>query len=584
MKHLFKFLSAALLISAATAIASDCNRDCNYGEYGERCKCTDCGSTLYLPRPQGSDTAYFYNPYYYGCGSCPSDICSAWKLGFRYTQTFDGENIAKCLLGNDSLTFVGFGTIANPVDQTVAAGSKFVRADDFGLSPFYKGTISFEPRIKNYMIDFDGRWEFGNWYDCLEGLYFGIQTTLAHTSWDWGLCRHECCTCSKAAPSHVVLNDAGATVAVDTMFPQGEMSEATTFDAYRSIPEALQANRGFGGVNGVLGPMRYGRFVLDDNAEATGLANFDAILGYDFLRCDCYHFGLFIRASAPTGNRPYSLTIFEPIVGNGHHWELGGGLDAHWELWNCDNACIMTYLTGNVTHLFKDRQTRIVPLVSGCCLSQYTLLKEFDDQGLFIGLVRGTDVAARRVESSFDVQGDATLGFIYRNCGWAFGVGFNVFGRSREKFDDVRATCDLNNRFFGIKGRNGVLAPSTLEDTAGTFLSTTGSTYCITDPLNAAAPIDDTPVAVPDTADWYTGTTAVDADPTLLSFATTCEMFGVPRMITYKVFGSIDYQWEECEHKPFFGVGGEAEFGNNRNCEVCTANQWGVWVRGGVFF
>jgi hypothetical protein len=540
-------------------------------------KCNSC-STLYLPRPQGSNTAYFYNPYNYGCGSFPSNTCSIYTIGFRFNQTFDGKNIAKSLLGNNKLTFVGFGDSDQATDQTVASDSQFVRADDFGLSPFYKGTIVFHPRMRNYNLDFIGRWELGERCNCLKNFYASVNATLTHTNWDW---MHQC---SKAAMSNLLLNPELVTLAVDNMFPLGELTEYRNFDGFKSIPEALQAERGFGGQGfstyGILGPMRYGRFVLDRPAQTTALANIDAILGYDFFRHDNSHFGLFIRTSAPTGTQIKSLTIFEPVIGNGHHWELGGGIDAHWKLWNGSYSCVIGYLIGNVTHLFKDRQTRIIPLVSGCCLSQYSLLKEYAQSNLLIPtLVRGTDVAARHAQSSFAVQGDATLGCIYHHCNWAFGAGFNIFGRSHETLTNVTPTCDLNKRAFGIKGRTPAFAPLPAPQAPGLYIPATTSTYCITNPNNANTPIDGTPIPVPNSTDWYTGSTAYTANPTYLDLRAIHTMHGVPCLITYKVFGTIDHKWENCKRKPFLGIGGEAEFDNHQ-----TANQWGIWMRGGIMF
>ena len=575
MKHLSRFLSTALFVTAITTLTTYSSQDCQTEN-----DCTGCASPFYLPRPQGSNSAYF-NSYSYDYNRCCANIDSNYTIGFRFNQTFNGKNIANCVLGCNALTFVGFGDYQYSVDQSVPRGSQFIRADDFGLSPFYKGTITFNPRIRNYNVDFSGRWELGCLDDCLEHFFVGVNTTLTHTCWEW---RHECC---KTAPSNLVLAPNLLTLAIDIMFPLGEMSEYRNFDGFKSIPEALQAERGFGGdgfsTYGVLGPMRYGRFILDRPAKATALANVDAIVGYDFYRCDCSHFSAFIRTSAPTGTQIYSKTILEPVIGNGHHWELGGGIDARGDLWQCDNASLTTYLTGNLTHLFRDGQTRIIPLVQGCCLSQYTLLKEYDKNGLLIpGIVRGTDVAARHVKSSFALQGDATLGFMYRNCNWAFNTGLNVFGRSREKLEDIRPTVDLDKRIFGIKGRTPVFAPIPAQ--VGLYIASTSSTYCITDSNNANTPIDGTPTPVDNSTDWYTGDPALQAVPTYLNLATICKLRGVPRLVTYKLFGAIDYQHEEGDRQAFMGIGGEVEFASNRNCKVCAANQWGIWIRGGLGF
>ena len=55
----------------------------------------------------------------------------------------------------------------------------------------------------------------------------------------------------------------------------------------------------------------------------TKLAELTAAFGWNFLLCDNCHAGFNVRIAAPTGNRPTGQFVFEPIVGNGHHWELG---------------------------------------------------------------------------------------------------------------------------------------------------------------------------------------------------------------------------------------------------------------------
>jgi len=55
-----------------------------------------------------------------------------------------------------------------------------------------------------------------------------------------------------------------------------------------------------------------------------------------------------------------------------------------------------------------------------------------------------------------------------------------------------------------------------------------------------------------------------------------------PRQISNKVFGTIDYEWHDCDWKPFIGILGEGEFASRENC--CTLNQWGVGLRGGLSF
>ena len=75
--------------------------------------------------------------------------------------------------------------------------------------------------------------------------------------------------------------------------------------------------------------------------------------------------------------------------------------------------------------------------------------------------------------------------------------------------------------------------------------------------------------------------------------------------LSNKIFTHLSYSWLECEDwTPYFGFGGEVEFGSNSSadcgpivpiiqepctkccddCETCSLSQWGVWVKGGFTF
>jgi len=60
-------------------------------------------------------------------------------------------------------------------------------------------------------------------------------------------------------------------------------------------------------------------------------------LGYNFLLCPDAHIGVSFYAAAPTGNRPLGAFLFEPIIGNGKHWEVGAGLTSHTNIWKSED-------------------------------------------------------------------------------------------------------------------------------------------------------------------------------------------------------------------------------------------------------
>src|SRR5205085_4163882 len=93
---------------------------------------------------------------------------------------------------------------------------------------------------------------------------------------------------------------------------------------------------------------------------ATGFADVRAILGYDIFNDEDYHFGVGALVAIPTGNKPNARYIFEPIVGNGQHWEIGAHITGHVILWRSDDeeSNIGLFTEANVTHMFETSQQR----------------------------------------------------------------------------------------------------------------------------------------------------------------------------------------------------------------------------------
>ncbi len=569
----YSLLFGLLACSALMTYAID--EDEEIDPYGPNCE--DCASTLFMLRPQGLNSAAIFNPFYFGCCDSSLDTCWFFNVGYRFEQTFKADRIARCLFGAPTRTFVGHNALAN-----VQGSLDYVQAENFGLSPNFIGSITFDPLIQNHNIDFLTRFEFGSVWNNLEGVYCMLNGTVTYSRWN-------------LRATQTVDADANTITTMPAC-----LNSVEPINAFPDIQTALSQTTSFGELP--TGSAKYGRFVLNTPQTKTALANLDVILGYDFLKCDGYHFGVFLKTVAPTGNRPNPETVFAPIVGNGHHWEFGGGADGHWDIWSCDEQCVTAYIYGSITHLFDDKQLRTFKLYNpknqtSCCLSQYSLLKEFNNQEPPVfqnKLIRATDYTTRRINSSFDVQGDATLRFVYRLSGWSFGIGYNVYGRSEEDIQmlDETLTQPLDEKQFGIKGDTGVCAscvPPT--GTSSVSLGATKFNTCVSDaiamantPVDGDNPTPATGCAPGSTAKTWYGTDALTGDPKILEADKNIHFKGVPRQITSKFFGHIDYQWQQCDFAPFIGIGGEAEFPFNGDCYVCTPSQWGIWVHGGMEF
>jgi hypothetical protein len=223
----------------------------------------------------------------------------------------------------------------------------------------------------------------------------------------------------------------------------------------------------------------FSRFERDRQTK-TALAEIQMVLGYNFFQCDNYHFGLNFRVYAPTGNRPNGELLFQPIVGNGKHWEVGGGLTTHYTFWQseCGDRSFGFYCDANFTHLCRAHQRRSFDLK---CKpnSRYMLAEEMGSKvidlfaspnpgvqsnaiapsqqfkSLFVPVANLTTL---KVNVSSSVQADIVALFNYYHNGLSIDVGYNFWARTCEK---IKLRCDCINRFqtdsWALKGDSHVI-------------------------------------------------------------------------------------------------------------------------------
>jgi hypothetical protein len=500
---------------------SSCSFDCS--------TCTTSARTAFHYRSQGANTARELVGWQWDIYR--GNFCENYGVGyvaFEYQRSFRSRRHGQTLFGNrGTLTFAGSLVANRPANALIA--------DNFGLSRTFQGSIRLRPRIENYIVDLAYYMGLNSW---CPGFYFRIHAPIVHTRWKLRSEResNDCCdfVCSSTLntapfdPCYVSSTPStsasvitsGQLPASTTVVPGTFAAAVTNTAAASSIEQALSGNFLFGDMQT---PWCAGRFDFCRRTR-NGLADIDLIFGYNWYNDDCAHCGLYIQAVLPTGRKQRNFFVFDPVVGNGGHFELGAGISAHTVLWSGEDSNLAIFLEGNVTHMFKTRQCRLFDFCRNGAFSRYLLLKEFDTNGTTLtyngNLISATCFNNRRVDVRVDVKGDASVKFAYRWCGFGFDLGYNIYGHSRERirFHCEDQSCDFDNRKFGIKGTEGVccfdysivdvtpLVPGAATTPtvfpAGTILdSLIGSTFtapagCPT--LNLAAPLAVT--AVPNNA------------------------------------------------------------------------------------
>ena len=335
------------------------------------------------------------------------------------------------------------------------------------------------------------------------------------------------------------------------------------------------------------------------------------------------------RCCTYTGNRPEGDFLFEPIVGNGHHWELGLGITAHYQLWNNLDSCenVGFYVDANLTHLFGTKQRRTFDLKNRP-LSRYMLAERLGVPviNLFAAQTQGNVTGATApiaqfqnvftpvanlttfgvqvsVGGQFDIT--AMLNYTYNN--FSCDVGYNYWGITCEK---IKYECNCptpfdKNQTWALKGDSFVYGfpasdgvPAILETAVP--LSATQSTATISsgnntpagtlfDPAQIRNPgIDNKQFASYAGGEESNDTQQLVAQPGQAGGPDTQQLtskepvfltVGDLDMCGARVKGSsnsffthISYSWDRCDcWTPYLGVGGKAEFAKN-NVKNCTSD------------
>lgn len=536
-------------------------------------------------------------------------------LTTQYTRSFRPQRIAQELFGKEFCNKNCNGALINVTGSRVAnRESSDWLADNFYLPTDFQSTLKFTPRIANVVIDLNGYIGLDN---VAQGLFIKLDAPLAWTNWNLNFCEVVTSTGGNETDEGYM---SCASIARNKLLPNFSSFARGNAPAKFIDTDFLGEDITFDGLCDAK--------IEGCSRSLTRLADLSLVLGYNFLDCEDYHFGVGAKVVAPTGNRPEAKYLFEPIVGNGKHWELGAYFTGHVTLWSCqdEDARFGIYIDATVTHLFNTRQRRTADLKNRP-LSRYMLAQKFTtpvvalsggatSAGSIVPSVQFArefspiaNITTQDVQVSIGVQGDIAAQFTYVQGAWNWDLGYNFWGRSCERFSKCtnnssssscsnacssssnacNATYAANT--WGVKGDAYVFGfPSTITCTplsatentatinAGTNFAATGASSTTLVAAGQPNPgIDNKQLA------WAgingTALIAADAvtqintsiDPVLISkddfnFAGT-------RGYSHKLYTHVNYQWLDLEcWSPYVGLGGYGEFGSNGSCKASCSS------------
>lgn len=444
----------------------------------------------------------------------------------EYTQSFRSPRIAEYYYNTNTLRITG---------SKVAHRDQFdFLADYFGLSQNFEGTVFMAPQIQNAFVEFDVYFSYCNWF-------FRMFAPICWTRWNYAMCE-----CSSTEP---------------TLFPAGYMAAEVVRPPVNSYIDAMRGHISYGDV--ITGMTE--NFINGPRTDK-GLADLRCLFGYHLRRDEWAYLGLSLVVAAPTGTNITGRYFFEPVLGNGHHWELGIGFDGRGLAWEADGIHTLSFYGSlRATTLIKNHQWRSFDFCKNGIASRYLLLKEFDESGIYNGhLIPAVNVTTLPCTVWSAAQFDAAVMLGYLSCGFEIDFGYNAWIRTREHLC-LRGNIAQNR--YGIKGIQHVTTPSGSPDNSTQSCATIfGDNY----------------------ADRQT---LADNSPVFISTRDINICSGAARSaLTQKFFANIGYRASKyCAVDPYVSIGGEVEFEGLapwrcRQADDNSVAQWGIWIKGGMFY
>jgi len=524
-----------------------------------------------------------------------------------YMRSFDPDHIAQTIFSNSTRNCHGNSRCDDGRDNTITVsgsavpnrGSQDWLADYFYLPSDFQSSLSVEPIIDNFYLDF-------NWYMNLDrwahGMYIILNVPLVQTRWDLRLCERVINRGVNPSPAGLIAPGG---------LNRGQLLE--DFTSYAQGQLVQPATQIISGINflTIMQQLKDAK-ISPHRKKDTGIGDIRTIIGWNLLR-DRYHAGINIHISAPGGNRPAGEFLFEPIVGNGHHWEAGAGVNGHYDVWRSEDEFkkVMIYGLATFTHLCATKQNRTFDLVNSP-FSRYMLVEDMTSTTSYN--LRGGGVAPIAqynlqvaplanlsnisVKVSADLQTDIVLGAHLEYFIVSLDLGYNFWHRTCDNIRPLGFNVLDNNSTWAVKGDSLAFGYASAADGVSPTL-TAGQPVPLSATESNATIYKGAPLDNPQPA-----TAGGSNTPLLTSFpGTTQSLTSIqPRFIqtsdldfcsartgacSSSIFAHAHYRgFEHFGFHPMVGIGGQVEFAHHlhNTCQQTAVSQWQAWLNIGFSF
>jgi len=474
------------------------------------------GKTYLATRPQGINVAMEYTTWHeHAYKKHDSFIRSHIQLVPFYQHSEQENDLGKYFSINCKNSFIvgkaadvtaGKADIENGflIHDTEAKNSP--AADPSALRTL-AGTVTFNPTQEMYGMRID--W-FQDITHPFAKLYFKASAPFVHVANSMGL---EVANSVKPTPAYL------------------QYSLQDFFNGKVNVPRVdANGNPIPGQVDDSQGPLTNAK--IGCRHTKSGVADIDLSVGYKYLEEETKHVFFSLDFTIPTGNKVRGIYLFEPMVGNGHHFGLGASLDSGIELWKNDKANVRLLAALRYKYLFENTENRTLG-VKGVKLGHYFLVGQ-------IGKSNQTFIPAANVLTMpLSVKPgsliDSMVAFAFNSNNFTVDAGYNLFWKDQESVFLKRSSAK------NFDAQN----------------------YAIVNPNLAASgpqsPDDDNHRLI----DLNTTTIDVNAAKT-------------PALLTHKIFAGVGYTSNIYKKYPCgVGIGGSYEFATS-NADI---ENFAIWAK-----
>lgn len=297
----------------------------------------------------------------------------------------------------------------------------------------------------------------------------------------------------------------------------------------------------------------------------TGVADIELRLGYEWLEDEPCHLESYLGVVIPTGNKYDGKHLFYPIVGNGHHLGVIFGSTFGVNIWKNEETdrCLRLEWATNGQYLFRNIQcrsfdlqhkpwSRYIELYANQAQAQAAANLAANGQTLLAAhfATPGIDILSGPMYVTPGFSFNMITAFVYTNCAVQGELGYNFYARRAECVKLVHPW------------QTGPAIKHILGD---------GQTNPIRD-ITGNGRLEATTINIALANYQQNEIQASDLD--LASASHPC-------MLSYNLYATVGYNWDEIDYPTFAFIGTSYEFSNSNNAVL---DRWTVWGKIGASF